>query len=142
MRTYHSYHHPTGCLIYLCNLYYLYVSHVSNCIHSHHSVITRTFRLPSRASPFSYTERGDLCRLSTLTGGFTYCALYFIKHMIKPLASVFFGATLGFLSLIPLQALTNAAAYRACQDTPDTHTLVTVRAFAGTAEYCVSNVYL
>ena len=62
--------------------------------------------------------------------------------MFKYSSAVLFGITLGFISLIPLQAATNAAAYRTCQDTPDTHTLVTVRAFAGTAEYCVRNVYL
>ena len=62
--------------------------------------------------------------------------------MIKPFASIFFGATLGFLSLIPLQALTNSHAKAKCADAPDTHTLVSVRAFAGDADYCVGNQYL
>ena len=62
--------------------------------------------------------------------------------MFKYASAVLFGITLGFTALIPLQAGTNAVAYRACQAAPDTHTLVTVRAFAGTAEYCVSNAYL
>ena len=62
--------------------------------------------------------------------------------MFKPLSAIFFGATLGFLSLIPLQALTNSQAKAQCSDNSDTHTLVTVRAFAGTANYCVGNQYL
>ena len=62
--------------------------------------------------------------------------------MFKPFASIFFGATLGFLSLIPLQALTNSQAKAKCSAAPDTHTLVSVRAFAGTANYCVDNRYL
>ena len=62
--------------------------------------------------------------------------------MIKPFASIFFGATLGFLSLIPLQALTNSQAKAKCSDNSDTHTLVSVRAFSGDADYCVGNQYL
>ena len=62
--------------------------------------------------------------------------------MFKPFCSIFFGATLGFISLIPLQALTSTHARNKCSDSPDTHTLVSVRAFAGDADYCVRNVYL
>ena len=62
--------------------------------------------------------------------------------MFKPLSAILFGATAGFISLIPLQAVTNHYAYNKCKTLPDTHTLVQVRAFAGTAEYCVSNAYL
>ena len=62
--------------------------------------------------------------------------------MCKSYVAIFAGATLGFLSLIPLQALTNSQAKAQCSDTPDTHTLVSVRAFAGDADYCVENRYL
>ncbi len=62
--------------------------------------------------------------------------------MIKPFSAIFFGATLGFMSLIPLQALTNSHAKAKCSDNADTHTLVSVRAFAGDADYCVANKYL
>ena len=62
--------------------------------------------------------------------------------MFKPLSAILAGATLGFLSLIPLQALTNSQAKAKCADSPDTHTLVSVRAFAGDADYCVANKYL
>ena len=62
--------------------------------------------------------------------------------MFKPLSAILAGATLGFLSLIPLQAVTNSYAKAKCSDTPDSHTLVSVRAFAGDADYCVANKYL
>ena len=62
--------------------------------------------------------------------------------MFKPLSAILAGATLGFLSLIPLQAVTNSYAKAKCSDLPDTHTLVSVRAFAGDADYCVANKYL
>lgn len=62
--------------------------------------------------------------------------------MIKPLSAILFGMTAGFLSLIPLQAVTNHYAYNKCQALPETHSLIQVRAFAGTAEYCVSKAYL
>jgi hypothetical protein len=62
--------------------------------------------------------------------------------MFKYSSAIFFGVTLGFISLIPLQALTNSQAKAQCSDTPDTHTLVSVRAFAGDADYCVGNQYL
>ena len=62
--------------------------------------------------------------------------------MFKPLSAILVGATLGFLSLIPLQALTNSQARAKCADAPEANTLITVRAFAGTAKYCVDNRYL
>ena len=62
--------------------------------------------------------------------------------MFKPFSAILAGATLGFLSLIPLQALTNSQAKAKCSAAPDTHTLVSVRAFAGDAKYCVANKYL
>jgi len=62
--------------------------------------------------------------------------------MFKPLSAILCGATLGFLSLIPLQALTNSQAKAKCLDNSTTHTLVSVRAFAGDADYCVGNQYL
>ena len=62
--------------------------------------------------------------------------------MFKPLSAILFGASLGFMSLIPLQALTNSQVKVQCTESPDTHTLVSVRAFAGDADYCVRNVYL
>ena len=62
--------------------------------------------------------------------------------MFKYYSAIFFGATIGFISLIPLQALTNSQAKAKCTDAPETNTLITVRAFAGTAKYCVDNRYL
>jgi hypothetical protein len=62
--------------------------------------------------------------------------------MFKSYGAILFGVTIGFISLIPLQALTNSQAKAQCSDTPDTHTLVSVRAFAGDADYCVANKYL
>ena len=62
--------------------------------------------------------------------------------MFKPFSAILAGATLGFLSLIPLQALTNSQAKAQCSAALATHTLVSVRAFAGDANYCVDNRYL
>ena len=62
--------------------------------------------------------------------------------MTKSYGAILFGITIGFMSLIPLQALTNSQAKAQCSDTSDTHTLVSVRAFAGDADYCVDNRYL
>ena len=62
--------------------------------------------------------------------------------MFKSYGAILFGITIGFISLIPLQALTNSQAKAKCTDTPESHTLVSVRAFAGTAKYCVDNRYL
>lgn len=62
--------------------------------------------------------------------------------MVNPFSAIFFGATLGFMSLMPLQALTNSLAKAKCSDSADTHTLVSVRAFVGDADYCVANKYL
>lgn len=62
--------------------------------------------------------------------------------MFKPLSAILFGATLGFASLIPLQAATNHIAQTKCADQTTTHTLVHTRAFAGDAYYCVANKYL
>ena len=62
--------------------------------------------------------------------------------MSKSYGAILFGVTLGFMSLIPLQALTNSQAKAKCSDAPDTHTLVSVRAFSGDADYCVANKYL
>ncbi len=62
--------------------------------------------------------------------------------MFKSYGAILFGITVGFISLIPLQALTNSQAKAQCSNTPDTHTLVSVRAFAGDADYCVANKYL
>ena len=62
--------------------------------------------------------------------------------MSKSYGAILFGITIGFMSLIPLQALTNSQAKAQCSDSTDTHTLVSVRAFAGTANYCVGNQYL
>ena len=62
--------------------------------------------------------------------------------MFKSYGAILFGVTIGFISLIPLQALTNSQARNKCFDTSDTHTLVSVRAFAGVADYCVDNRYL
>ena len=62
--------------------------------------------------------------------------------MFKYSSAILFGITLGFMSLIPLQAMTNHQAYQECFNNNETHTLVTVRAFAGTAFHCVDNRYL
>ena len=62
--------------------------------------------------------------------------------MFKPVSAILAGATLGFISLIPLQALTSSLARNKCTELSDTHTLVSVRAFAGDADYCVANKYL
>ena len=63
-------------------------------------------------------------------------------QMFKSYGAVLFGITLGFVSLIPLQALTNSQARSKCITYSETHTLVSVRAFAGDAAYCVGNAYL
>jgi hypothetical protein len=62
--------------------------------------------------------------------------------MSKSYSAILFGITIGFMSLIPLQALTNSQAKAKCNEATDTHTLVQVRAFAGDANYCVDNRYL
>ena len=62
--------------------------------------------------------------------------------MFKSYGAILFGITLGFTSLIPLQALTNSQAKAHCSRESDSHTLVHVRAFAGDAHYCVHNRYL
>ena len=62
--------------------------------------------------------------------------------MFKSYGAILFGITIGFISLIPLQALTNSQARTKCNDAPESHTLVTVRSFAGTAKYCVDNRYV
>ena len=62
--------------------------------------------------------------------------------MCNPFSAILFGVTIGFMSLIPLQALTNSQAKAQCSDKSNTHTLVSVRAFAGDADYCVGNQYL
>jgi len=62
--------------------------------------------------------------------------------MFKSYSAILFGATIGFISLIPLQAMTNSLARAQCSEKLDTHTLVSVRAFAGDADYCVANKYL
>ena len=62
--------------------------------------------------------------------------------MFKSYGAILFGATVGFMSLIPLQAVTNSYAKAKCSDAPTTHTLVSVSTFAGTDTYCVENAYL
>ena len=62
--------------------------------------------------------------------------------MFKYYSAMLFGATIGFISLLPLQAMNNSMSKIKCNASQDTHTLVTVRAFAGTANYCVGNQYL
>jgi len=62
--------------------------------------------------------------------------------MFKSYGSILFGVTIGFISLIPLQALNNSQAKAKCSDAPDTHSLIHVRAFAGDAHYCVDNRYI
>ena len=62
-----------------------------------------------------------------------------IIYMFQSYGTILFGVTLGFMSLLPLQVWTNATATRQCTNEATTHTLVTVRAFAGTAKYCVHN---
>ena len=68
----------------------------------------------------------------------------FLVHnsMFNSYGALLFGATLAMMALLPLQAVTNATAVKQCTNETDTHTLVTVRAFAGTAKYCVDNRYL
>ena len=75
-------------------------------------------------------------------GGVIGLCNYYTKHMFKSYGAILFGMTMGFLSLIPLQALNNSQARTKCTDNTDTHTLVYVRAFAGDANYCVDNRYL
>ena len=62
--------------------------------------------------------------------------------MFKYSSAILFGCTMGFISLIPLQALNNHIATEKCNELSGTYTLVQVRAFAGTAKHCVSNAYL
>lgn len=63
--------------------------------------------------------------------------------MLKYSSAILFGVTMGFISLIPLQALANSQAKAQCNhELSDTHTLVHTRAFAGDAYYCVANKYL
>ena len=64
---------------------------------------------------------------------------YISLLMFKSYGAILFGITIGFISLIPLQALTNSQAKAKCLVTPETHTLVSVRAFAGDANYCIHN---
>ena len=78
---------------------------------------------------------------STLTRGLTLCVLY-MYVMFNYFGAVLFGVTMGFTSLIPLTAVNNQIAMRDCFKQSDTHTLVTVRAFAGTTNHCVDNRYL
>jgi hypothetical protein len=81
------------------------------------------------------------CPTSPLTGGLFTCVIYtFI--MFNYFGAILFGITMGFTSLIPLTAVNNNIATRNCVGQSDTHTLVTVRAFAGTAKHCVDNRYL
>ena len=63
-------------------------------------------------------------------------------QMSSRLPAIFFGVTIGFMSLIPLQAATNHASRQRCADLTDTHQLVLVRAFAGDAYHCVDRRYL
>ena len=79
---------------------------------------------------------------SSLAGGLFICVITLNTQMFKYSSAILFGVTIGFISLIPLQALTNSQARNKCSDTPVTHTLVSVRAFAGDADYCVGNQYL
>ena len=62
--------------------------------------------------------------------------------MFQSFGAILFGTTIGFISLIPLQALTNSQARNQCSVKPFTHTLVRTRAFAGDAHYCIGNSYL
>ena len=62
--------------------------------------------------------------------------------MFNSYGAILFGITIGFMSLIPSQALTNSQARTKCAESPDTHTLVSVRDFTGDADYCISKVYL
>lgn len=61
--------------------------------------------------------------------------------MSKSYGAILFGITIGIASLIPLQALNNHQAKRAC-NADDSSKLVLVRAFAGDAYHCVENRYL
>ena len=63
-------------------------------------------------------------------------------QMSSRLPAIFFGITVGFISLIPLQAATNHASRQRCADLTDTHQLVHVRAFAGDSVHCVDRRYL
>ena len=62
--------------------------------------------------------------------------------MFNSFGAILFGITMGFTSLIPLTAVNNHNASRACVDQSTTHTLVTVRAFAGTSKHCVDRRYI
>lgn len=62
--------------------------------------------------------------------------------MFKYYSAILFGVTVGFISLIPLTAMSNEVASRDCKDQPTTHTLISVRGFSGTTRYCVANEYL
>ena len=62
--------------------------------------------------------------------------------MFNYFGAILFGITMGFTSLIPLTAVNNQIAMRDCFNQSDTHTLVTVRAFAGTANHCVDRRYI
>ena len=61
--------------------------------------------------------------------------------MCNPFSAILFGVTMGFTSLIPITALNNHLASNRC-DAKSTHTLVSVRGFAGTTKYCVDKRYL
>ena len=80
--------------------------------------------------------------LSPPYGGFSLCCTFGRTYLFKLYSAVLFGVTLGFASLLPLQALTNYNATQACDSTRLTHTLVSVRGFAGTSKYCVDRRYL
>jgi hypothetical protein len=62
--------------------------------------------------------------------------------MFNSIGAILFGITMGFTSLIPLTAVNNNIATRNCVDQSTTHTLVTVRAFAGTSKHCVDRRYI
>ena len=62
--------------------------------------------------------------------------------MFKYTSAIFFGATLGVASLIPLQAATNHFARNYCADQPLTHKLVNVGGVVGDSYFCVANQYL
>ena len=79
--------------------------------------------------------------MSPLLGGLFIYVIY-ILFMFNYFGAILFGVTMGFTSLIPLTAVNNHIAIRDCFNQYDTHTLVTVRAFAGTAHHCVDNRYL
>ena len=154
--TYHSLL-PTllgGLLLYVIDVLHLWLrgwcpnAIICRFIHGPHLDSPRGESVPlwGRTSPWRATgfNRG-LTRLnltlSPLTRGLlTYVIYTFI--MFGYYGAILFGITMGFTSLIPLTAVNNQIAMRDCFNQSDTHTLVTVRAFAGTANHCVDNRYL